>query len=458
MTTAILLAGGAGRKFWPFAEVRNKCAFPIANVPIIRRLADQLVAHGCSQLLVVTGTHDGSLRAALGGLEEQMRFIARPAAEGTAAAVVRALEDVDADEFVVAYGDVVTADESVTGLLEAFRERGPLAAGLAAPLAGERPGDWITCGIQGERFTHFEGHGRGGSHRLCGLYVFRRAAVPYLLRNPGLMRHVPVGGMPAPEAEVAESVAEMVDAGEEVLAVATSGFFVDVDKPWHILEANRAVLRDMSERLEGDVIADGCKVSDGAEISGRVVLAPGAQIGNRVVVKGDLWLGRNAEVTNGSIVSGPTVIGTSARVRDYALVGGGSALGRHGLVGHGGEFSGVLLDGSYLYHYCEISGVLGCSVDIGAATVCGTLRFDDGNAPHMVGGRREVPRSGANASYLGDYTRTGVNAILMPGVKVGVYSCVGPGVILYDDVPNRQLVLAKQEIVVREWGPEKYGW
>src|SRR6478672_8207620 len=102
MTTAILLAGGAGRKFWPFAEVRNKCAFPIANVPIIRRLAEQLLAHGCTQLIVVTGPHEGSLRSALGGLEAQTRFLARPAAEGTAAAVVAALADVDAEEFVVA--------------------------------------------------------------------------------------------------------------------------------------------------------------------------------------------------------------------------------------------------------------------------------------------------------------------------------------------------------------------
>ena len=43
------------------------------------------------------------------------------------------------------------------------------------------------------------------------------------------------------------------------------------------------------------------------------------------------------------------------------------------------------------------------AVDIGAASVCGTLRFDDGDTPHTIAGRREVPRHGANASFLGDY-------------------------------------------------------
>ena len=43
-------------------------------------------------------------------------------------------------------------------------------------------------------------------------------------------------------------------------------------------------------------------------------------------------------------------------------------------------------------------------------------------------------------------------------VKVGAYSCVGPGVILYEDLPERKVILARQELVIKEWGPERYGW
>jgi carbonic anhydrase/acetyltransferase-like protein (isoleucine patch superfamily) len=188
------------------------------------------------------------------------------------------------------------------------------------------------------------------------------------------------------------------------------------------------------------------------------VLGEGAVVGNRVVVHGDLWLGPGASVTNGSIIGGRVLIGASARVRDYAFVGGGSSLGPHSLVGHGAEFDGVLLDRAYLYHYCEISGVVGSAVDIGAATVCGTLRFDDRDQIHVVKGRKEIPPYGASASFFGDYSRTGVNAIIMPGCKVGVYSCVGPGVVLTEDLPSRKMILVKQEYTVRDWGPEKYGW
>jgi bifunctional UDP-N-acetylglucosamine pyrophosphorylase/glucosamine-1-phosphate N-acetyltransferase len=455
--SAILLAAGRGRKFWPFATVRNKCAFPIATVPAVRRLADALLAAGVSRLVVVVGEQAGSVRAALAGLEERTRFVTQQP-DGTAPAVVAAAELLDDDAFLVVYGDVVTAPENLAALASRFTAEQPPAAALVQAIGEEPPGNWITASPGNGRLAGVQGHGRGGSHRLCGVYAVRREALAYLHRHPGVMTHVPVGGMPAPEAELAESIAQMIDDGAAVMAVECEGYFVDLDKPWHILEANERVLEDEGKRLAEDRIADGCTVSDDAEIHGRLVMAPGSHIGRRVVVQGNLWLGPGASVTNGAIVGGNSALGRDARVRDYALLGGGSAVGPRGLLGHGAEFDGVLLEGAYLYHYCEISGVVGAAVDIGAATVCGTLRFDDGDAPHVIAGRRETPRLGANASFLGDYSRTGVNAILMPGVKVGAYSCVGPGVILYDDVPERKLVLAKQELVVKEWGPERYGW
>jgi acetyltransferase-like isoleucine patch superfamily enzyme len=145
-------------------------------------------------------------------------------------------------------------------------------------------------------------------------------------------------------------------------------------------------------------------------------------------------------------------------VRHYCQIGGHSSLGSRGVYSHGSEFSGVALETVYCYHYCEIAGVVGQAVDFGAATVCGNLRFDDRDTVWRVQGRAEVPTTGANLAYFGDFSRTGVNAIIMPGRRTGVYSVVGPGVILYDDLPDRTLVTAEQSLRTRSWGPEQYGW
>ncbi len=461
---AYLLAGGHGRKFWPFAETRNKCAFPIANKPAIRRLADQLALAGVTRLVVVTGPWAGSIRAALEGCPADVRFVDAPEASGPAAALVSALNIGRPETVLAVYADTVTTQASIRSVVEAATAAGvagvagAAAGALVVPLDGDRPGDWISCRERAGVVTEIEGHGRDGSHRLGGLFYFTPSALPTLLAHPGLMTHVPVGGMPAPGAELGQTLGQLSARGLSVEAIAVAGFAYDLDKPWHILRATRAVTDEFFAELTTDVIAPGARVHDGAEVEGRVWLGEGAEIGNRVVVRGGVSLGSGARLLNGAILGQACTVGERACVRDYALLGDHTVIGAESLCGHGAEMEGVLLEGAYLYHYCEMYGVVGAKVDIGAATVCGTLRFDDGETVHTIAGRREQPALGANCAYLGDFSRTGVNAVLMPGVKVGAWSCVGAGVVLYEDLPSRQMVLVRQELSHRAWGPERYGW
>lgn len=70
---------------------------------------------------------------------------------------------------------------------------------------------------------------------VCIVYVestlLKRQQHLIYLKNPGIVTQVPVGGIPPPESEIAQSLQLMIDDGTEVLAVETTDFFVDVDKP-----------------------------------------------------------------------------------------------------------------------------------------------------------------------------------------------------------------------------------
>ncbi|MXZ02074.1 NTP transferase domain-containing protein [Candidatus Poribacteria bacterium] len=464
METAIVLAAGSGRKVWPYGEFRQKCTIPIANKPIVRRIVEDLLEVGCQQIIVVVGHHAQQVRGAVADIPNIV-FVTQQTLDGTASAALTAVEHLEAQPYLVIHGDTVTTSENLRNFVNAFRAADVEAAALVQPLGSEDASNYLCAGVgttEGNNgsvsiLTGIEGHPRGGSHRLCGVYAFQSSVTRYLLRNPGIVTRVPVGGMPPPESEIAQSLQLMVDDGRTVLAVQTSDFFVDVDKPWHVLEANRRLVDYLAKQVREDQVADGAKISDAAEINGHVVLGKNTVIGPRVVVNGTLIAGANNNITNGAILHGNIFVGNQCRISDYCDVGS-SAIGNRCIIGHGAEMSGVLFDKVYLYHYCEMSGVFGCATDIGAATVCGTLRFDDKDTPIQVEGRYEVPPSGANATYMGDYCRTGVNAIIMPGRRIGSYSVVGPGVILYDDVPSKTMVMAKQELVTKPWGPERYGW
>jgi bifunctional UDP-N-acetylglucosamine pyrophosphorylase/glucosamine-1-phosphate N-acetyltransferase len=458
--TAIVLAAGSGERMWPYNEVRNKCALPVGGVPNVRLLVEALAKVGVQRVVVVVGPHAGSVRAALLGAPIAVAYVEQPRPGGTADAALTGLRQIDDEAFLIVYGDIYVTAKSLAAVCETWTAGQVAAAALVEQLQmPRRPQDWIGAFVDADLLRGLEGHSRDARHRLCGVVACDRRLLPYLEANSGIMSAVPVGGMPAAEAELAESLQRFSEAGNPVAAVAARDPYVDMDNPWHILEANYQRVTAVTAAITETRIHPTARIHDGAELRGNVALGPGSVIGNRVIVGGNLAVGAQTEVINGAILHGPALIGDHCRVSDYCLVESHAAIGNRCVVGHGAEISGVQLDGSYLWHYCEIYGVVGQSVDIGAATVCGTLRFDDGIAEHRVRGRREVPEWGGNATFFGDFSRTGVNVITQPGVKIGAYTCIGAGVVLYDDVPSRTLRLLKpQETIDRPWGPERYGW
>jgi len=442
---------------WPYDELRPKAILPILNRPLIGRLVDDLTAVGVQRVIVVVGHQSQRVRHALTD-RDHVAFVEQARPDGTAPAILAAMPLVDGEAFLVVHGDLLLDQADLRALIETFAQGDCQIAALVHPLDREDSRDWLCASVRGGMVAAVEGHPREGEFRLTGVYALHRSALRYLQDNPGLVAHVPVGGMPPIEADLAASLQMAIEDGMSIPAVTTTGPFVDLDKPWHILEANARAIEAATANM-GDPIADcGARISDGADILGPVILEAGARIGPRTVVMGPLWVGKDTTIENGPIIGPGVVIGAGCKVANYCMIGGGTTIGPLNVIDHCAEISGVTMDRVYLSHYMEFWGVIGSGVDLGAATVCGNLRFDDGHTTHTVLGRRETPGFAANAVFLGDYCRTGVNAVLLPGVKVGPYSCVGPGVIASEDVPARTLVLAQQTLVRKSWGPERYGW
>ncbi len=456
--TAVILAAGEGRRIWPFNVVRNKCAIPVANLPLIRRTAEDLHRAGVNKMIVVTGAEDGSIRAALRDSAIPVQFIEQPHRTGAADALRLAIPTFDDDSFLVLHGDLCLGPKTVQMLIHCKLDGASAAVLVDAAPADEESGSWIGVKTEGGRLAEITGHDRDLTQRLTGAFILTRSIFPYLDAHPGLLKSVPVGGMPPMEANLDEPLVELLEEGHTIAIIEPTDFAIDLDKPWHIVQANRAVQWSLTSSLSENRLAKDARISPSAEIEGYVELGEGSEIGSRVVVRGNAIVGAHTRIINGAILDGSIMVGDHTRVSDYSLVTGGTVVGSQCIVGHGAEMDGVMFDRSYLYHYCEICGVVGCSVDIGAATVCGTLRFDDDNQTHRIAGRREKGGAGCNGTFYGDYSRTGVNVITMPGTKIGVYSCVGGGIVVYEDVADRSLLLLKQETMVKTWGPERYGW
>ena len=450
--TAVILDAGKGTKLWPFAEVRSKGMVPVGNRPLMRHLVDGLKAAGVAKIIIVGGAHVALARNYFRN-DAEITVIEDKAARGPVFSLLCAKERIDGD-FIALHGDTLVSPADLAALVNA--ETLPSVLVSPVPAHGRR-NDYITCSVGDGKVHACWGHPRCRGNHFAAGFAFKQEQLKLIEVNSGLFTYVEVGNMPAIEGYIEMSVNDYIKDGGEVKAIDAKDYAVDMDLPWHILEADRAIKQLWLPKLTENKLGEGASIHPSAYIDGVVELGEGSSIGRNVTIEGKLVVGKNTKIDTGAIIRGDNIIGDNCTVRDGCLLDS-ATVGHKCYVGHGAELGGVIFNGVYLFHYMEVSGVLGDNVDIGAATVCGTLRFDDGTTRHRVKGRLEADHEGCDCSFIGDYCRTGVNAILMPGVKIGVYSVIGAGVILQGDVPNNTLLYAEQTHVKKAWGPEKYGW
>jgi NDP-sugar pyrophosphorylase family protein len=453
MPTAIILAAGAGSKIWPYAVVRPKPLIPISNRPIIAYLVDQLQFCGFERIRIAAGPHLQQY-ANFFRDDANIELIPAQSSGGTADTLRQAWEGMEDPWLTVLYGDCLLDKEDLAQLAAEKR-----TAALVNPHR-ESSRNYIGCTIEDGRVKTIIGHSRQRTtHHFLGFNLpaeFRA----YLSAASNLFPKVEVGMMVPEESFLEAALIDFQADGQVIEAIPTRAPAFDIDKPWHILEANTYNNRRICGALRENVLEEGASIDPSALLAGKVRLGKNSSIGKNVIIEGNIWVGDNTEIKHGAVLKGDNVIGDHCEIGYYCHIEKDSTVGDYSKILRGAELSGMIFKRVYLYHYMEIAGIVGENTDLGAGTVCGSLRFDDGLTPQKVKGRWEyvAPQYLANACYVGDYARTGINAMLLPGVKTGARSVVGPGVILDSDLGDSKIILAKQETIIKDWDHHRYGW
>jgi bifunctional UDP-N-acetylglucosamine pyrophosphorylase/glucosamine-1-phosphate N-acetyltransferase len=159
-----------------------------------------------------------------------------------------------------------------------------------------------------------------------------------------------------------------------------------------------------------------------------------------------------ARVRSGAYIEGPCFIDEGADVGPNCFIRPYTTIGKNARVGNACEVkNSVIMDGTHVGHLSYVGDSILCEkCNLGAGTITANLRLDDGIVKMMVKdkvidtGRRKL------GAILGDNVKTGVNSVLMPGVKVGNGSWVGPNCMVERDLAPNTLVVLKQN-----WGTQE---
>jgi bifunctional UDP-N-acetylglucosamine pyrophosphorylase/glucosamine-1-phosphate N-acetyltransferase len=107
----------------------------------------------------------------------------------------------------------------------------------------------------------------------------------------------------------------------------------------------------------------------------------------------------------------------------------------------------IIMDNAHIGHLSYIGdSIIGEKGNLGAGTIAANYRLDAGTVKMMV--KDKLVDSGRKklGAVLGDNVKTGINALLMPGVKVGNDSWIGPNLIVQRDLPPKSRMFLKQDV------------
>jgi len=453
---AVVLAAGSGERFFPFNVYRPKPMFPICNRPLLEWVIGRITAADISEIGIVIGHRGGRIRNHFGDGSRfgcRIAYLEQSHPRGTAHAASAAAEHIGEDPVLVCHGDLFFSQDAIPRLLQSFAAAE--GHGVAATHRTDDLGHHIQAFVDsGGRITSYTWKPRGGRGlALSGIYVFPNDVVRDLANTNDFVPRASFGIAPTEGQEICDVIPLLHAEGRPLIAAELDGPYYDMDYPWEPRAVSGLAVREMAETLREPRISPEASIDPDARISGPISAAKGVRIARDAYVAGPAWIGEDTQILEGTHIAPYTVIGDRCRLGPFAKVSG--MVGPNCHITYLGEFGGIMLEEGRVTHQIQLSGIFGERAEIGAGTQVGTLRFDDGPVEVDVKGiRRRAP--GFSGVLFGDYSRTGIGAMMMPGRIVGPCSLVGPGVVLTRNLAPHKVVLVKQELEEKDWSPEIY--
>ncbi len=304
----LILSGGKGTRLRPITHTSAKQLVPVANKPVLFYGIEAMAAAGVSEIGIIIAPETGEeIREVTGDGERfgvKLSYIVQDEPRGLAHAVLTAETFLGTSPFVMYLGDNLLQG-GISDLVSAFREHEPDALILLTPVLD--PENYGVAELDGAP----GGAPPGSVGRvvrlvekppqpttdlaLVGVYMFTS-------QIHDAARAIEPSGRG--ELEITDAIQHLVDGGMRVEPHIVRGWWKDTGRLDDMLEANRLILDNLVERVDGEL--------RDSRVDGRVVIEAGALL-ERAIVRGPAIIGKGAQLTDCYI--GPyTAVGEGCRI------------------------------------------------------------------------------------------------------------------------------------------------
>lgn len=402
--TVLILAGGDCSRVWPLEE---KHFLPFCGRPLISYPISQLIRHGLTNFVIVTNRNNKEMFERLTATFPDTSFVLTEQGQkpGMAQAVISAKKHIAGKKLLV----IGPSDIYEDILLDDFKKmlaKNPegLLAGTA--ISGYFPGAYLSLD-RGKVVKIVEKPDPDKTPSQIINFVF-----DYFRNSNSLLEAF--DKIKTDKDDLYERAIDyLLGKGMELRFLPYKGYWGFLKYPWDVLSLSAYFLG----KIEGKNIGK-AEIAESAVISDRVYIGDGVKIMENVKITGPSYIGRG------------TIIGDNSIIRE-------SHIGDNCVVGFTSEIARSHIGNRCWFHHNYIGdSVLADNVSLGAGAVTANFRLDEQPVSSVVNDKKIKTGKTKLGMIAGENVRIGVNAAIMPGVKIGRNSYVGSAVVLDKDLAS----------------------
>jgi NDP-sugar pyrophosphorylase family protein len=217
----------------------------------------------------------------------------------------------------------------------------------------------------------------------------------------------------------------MLNNNYKMKAVEYQDIWHAIKYPWHILDVMKYFLDKIEERKSRKT-----EISDKATIIGKVIIED------------------NVKILEGSAIRGPSYIGKNSVIGNNVLVRN-SYIGDNCVIGYNTEVKqSYINDGCWFHSNYVGDSVIDYNCSLGAGAVTANLRLDESEIELKLDEQKINTSHDKLGAFIGADCRVGINTSIMPGIRIGSNSVIGPHLNIEHDIDSGKRVFGNFKYVI----------
>jgi UDP-N-acetylglucosamine diphosphorylase / glucose-1-phosphate thymidylyltransferase / UDP-N-acetylgalactosamine diphosphorylase / glucosamine-1-phosphate N-acetyltransferase / galactosamine-1-phosphate N-acetyltransferase len=405
-TTAVILAAGSGKRFFPF--ITPKPLIPFLGISLLERNLKQLAEWGIGRCLIITTKVDEPQIKALNFPPSMtVQTAVQPTPTGMAGALLAAATNITSQDslFIINATDIVDSQAMKHLFNKQMSSNVPVIIGLNQ--AEYFPGGYIAADPNGQFQSVIE---KPGPHKRPSNLI--KLVFDYLPKGQDFLKVL--ARSQSTQDDIYEKALTRYARLNHARVLTYQGYWQSPKYPHHMLLISQTLLNQLPDK----------KPSKFSQAS----------------IQSPLSCGQNVTIHPGAIIKGPVYLGDNVVVGNHALIRD-SMIEANSVIG---SYSEIVR--SYVGENCNLhrvylgDSVLEKNVNMGAGSTTANWRFDQKPVQLDINQQKIDTNLVKCGAFIGQGTKIGINVSLMPGTLIGPNSTIMPASLAKGTIPPHTTV------------------